>query len=780
MNLSFFSLTRALLAGSLILVAGFPATSAAQSAAGANKRVPFTLKPGEGAFDDDPRPVTAAEQIVNAAGLDAAKLAAAQRQLLAILQKADAPANERQGAAQQLGLVLLTGDPAGHAATLDALAPMLADPAGSDYARLALDRTPGASIDSLYLQALRSSSGRTQLGLIDALGTRGVVAAVPALAGLLNDPATAGAAASALGRIGGPEALDALGKARDRLAPVVIDARLAAAVKTDAATAAKVSGEVYREPAAPLAQRSAALRVLIAANPAGAVEEIHAALSGSQPAFHQVAIESVAFVPVADAGTVLAGRLSSYSPAVQAALVASIARRTEAGAVNGVLALATRSPEEPVRLAAIAALGRMLGGTDIAETLVRIAAASEGDEAKAALASLARLDGPAIDNFVRTGAATDDDDARRAAFIQTLAARNQVEAIPFLLSLRQSPSEALRLKALDALRLIAQPADQPALIAWALGTKDTESSRAVRALIALILRGDDTATRAAPALSALESGDSSARLTLMPVLSRVGGEPAVATAATLARAADEGVAVAAARELTQWRDASALPAIIELISSAPGAPVRDAAVQGAARFLVVRKNATAAQRSLYARQLLALPLDDVDRRAMLTALSLCADQDALAAAKKYLADPATAAVARDAVDAITSNLAGPPALTASDAGDRTALITDGQRDTYWAIPNEPGGWLRLDLHNARPVRKITLDQGLRPREGPARLSVQVSDDPAKPGKPLLEAGGEGEQTVVNMPPGTRGRYVWLRQTGTRPDGQWAVAELIVE
>jgi hypothetical protein len=781
MTLLFFSFTRALLAGSLILAAGLTTTSVAQPAADTTKPVATTPKTADGAFDDDPRPVTAAEQIVNAAGLDAARLAEAQRQLLAILQKPDAPASERQAAAQQLGYVLLTGHPASHAATLDALAPMLAEPARSHYARLALDRTPGAAIDTLYLQALRSSSGRIQLGLVDALGTRSVVAAVPALAGLLKDPATARAAASALGRIGGPDALEALATAKDPLAPAVLDARLEAATKTDAATAAKVAAEIYREPAAPLAQRSAALRALIAANPGGAVEAIHTALIGRQHAFHQVAIESVVSVPNADTGTVLAGRLPAYSPAVQAALVASIARRGEAGAVSGVLALASRSTEEQVRLAAIEALGRMPGVTDTAETLVRVAAIGEGDEAKAALAALARLNGPGIDDFVRTGAAADGDTARRAVFIQLLAARNQTEAIPFLFSLRQSPSDALRLKALDALRLIARPADQPPLVEWALGTTDrTESARAVRALITLILRGDDTATRAAPVLAALESGDSAARLTLLPVLSRVGGAPAVAAAATLARAADEDVAMAATTELAQWRDASALPALVELVSSMPSAAVRDAATQGAARFLAVRKNATPAQRSLYARQLLALPLDPVDRGAMINVLSLCADEEALAAAKQYLADPAAAAVARDAVDAITSNLAGPPALTASDAREGTAWLTDGQRDTFWSIPNAAGGWLRLDLHNTRPVRKITLDQGLREWDSPHRLAVHVSDDPKKPGKPLFEMGGEPDQTLVVLPAGTRARYVWLRQNGTRPDSQWAIAELIVE
>lgn len=773
--------TRVLTAGALLFAAGCTTPNAPKSSAEPARAATPATPVAEGAFDDDPRPLSAAELIVNGAGLDATKLAAAQQSLLALLQKADAPATERQQAAQQLGLILLTGDSAGHAAMLNALAPMLADPMLSAYARLALDPVPSASLDTLYLQALLSTSGRTQLGLIDSVGTRGVTAAIPALAGLLNTPATASAAASALGRIGGPAALETLAQAKDRLSPAILLARLDAAAKVDAVTAAKVAGEIHRDPDAPLAARAAALRQLIAASPTTATEIIHDVLTGPEPAFHRVAIESVVALPHADAGTVIAGRLPDYSPDDQIALVASLAQRHEPGAVSGVLMIANGSPEEKVRLAAMEALGRMPGLVNTASALVQVAATGKGDEAKTALASLARLNGPGIDDFVRTGAATEGDNARRTVFIQLLADRNLTEAIPFLFSLRQSPVESLRLEALDALRSIARLADQPALVAWAVGAPNrTESARAVRALITLILRDGAVATRAAPVLAALDSGDAAARLTLLPVLSRVAGAPALATAARLARLDDEAVARAATAELVRWPDASALPVLIELVTATPKPAIRDAATQGAARFLADRRNATPVQRSLYARQLLAQPLDVASRNATLNVLSLCADRDALATATRFLSDPATAAAAQDAVDAITSNLAGPPAFTASGAGDLTALMTDGQRHTCWVIPNTPGGWLRLDLHNSRPVRTITLDHGSREWDWPDRLAVFVSEDPEKAGEPLLEMEGEHVQTIAKLPAGTRGRYVWLRQNGTRPNNPWAIAELIVE
>lgn len=764
---------RVLLVGSLLLAAGCTTPSVTPKTA-ATPAAPAA----EGVFDDDPRPLTANEMTVIAAGLDPAKLAAVERDLLAALQNPAATPAAVQEAAQQLGFALLAGAPESHAATLAVLAPMLADPARTDNARLALDRVPGPQVDALYVAALPAASGRTRLGLLDAIGTRAIASAVPALAGLLNDadPATAAAAARALGRIGGPAALAALAGARDPLAPVVLNARLTAAGKADAA---RVAGEIYRNSSAPLAQRSAALRRLIAANPADAVDEIHAALAGSEPAFHAVAIESVATLPVSGAGAQLALHLGAYASSVQIPLIAALGNRGDAGAIPGLLP-ALDSADAGVRLAALNALGRLPGNTDVAQRLATIAT-GKGDEAKAAFSSLARLNGPGVDAFIRAGAASSGEPALRAVFIQQIAARNITDAIPSLLSLSSSPVESLRLEALDALRAIAAPADQRAVIDWALAAPTKpEQTRAVRALITIILRDDAGATRADTVIAAIKAGDAPARLALLPVLSRVAGEAALAAVVQLAREPDEAVAKAATAELARWPDATVLPALVELTASTPNAGIRAAAALGSARFLSERANATTAQRSLYTRQLLALPLDAAARIPLLNVLSLCADAEALAAARLHLADPATTATAQDAIDAITSNLAGAPAFTASEAGDKTALLTDGRNYTFWAVPNAPGAWLRADLHHSRPVRKITLDHGRREWDWPDQLEVCVSDDPEKSGEPLVKVEGQHYQTVVSLPSGTRGRYVWLRQQGTRPNNAWAVAEFILE
>jgi HEAT repeat protein len=775
--------TRAVLLATLLLTSGCilfkprpPVAPSVTDSAPGSAAEPATTAV-EGAFNDDPRPPNASEAAVIAAGLDPVKLAAVERTLLAKLQDPAATPAARQEAAQSLGLALLAGPSGAHAGTLLALAPMLTDPARVDNARLALDRVPGPQVDAIYLNAIANATGRTGLAVIESIGARASPSAVPALAALVNDtdPATAVAAIRALGHIGGANALAAIEKASNPLDPDVLNARLAAAARTDAANAAFVANDIYRNPAAPLAQRSAALRGLIAASPEGLIDEIHAALVGAEPAFQAVALESVATLGPAVS---LIRRLPSYAPAVQVSLIKALGTRGDAGAVPGLMLVLDWEIVD-ARLAAIEALGRLPGDIDVATRLATLATGKD-DVAKAAFASLSRLNGPGLDEFILTSAASDDFKVPfRAVLIQQLAARNQTEAIPFLIGLRSSPEETLRLEALDALRAIGTEKEQVALIAWAMGAAKAEQNRAVRAIIAIILRDGNVATRAGIVVNTLNGRDPATRLALLPVLSRVAGPAALSAAGSLAFGEDETVATAATAELTRWPDATALPVLVDLATRGPGEAVRTAATQGATRVLSQSAGVPPADRSAHARALLALPVDSAARLALINVLSLCADQPALDAAKSFLADPATAAVAQDAVDAITSNMAGPPIFTASSARESAIRAGDGKLKTYWSVPLVPGEWLRADLHHSRPVRKITLEQGGREWDFPASVDIQVSDDPDQPGETRVQAEGERYRTVISLPAGVRGRYLWIRQTGTR-SGPWAVAELLVE
>lgn len=100
----------------------------------------------------------------------------------------------------------------GTSRSVPALAALLTDEQLSHSARYALESMPWPEASQALQDALDKTSGLTQAGLINSLGNRRETAAVPALAKRLAnaDAVISTAAATALGKIAGTEALNAL------------------------------------------------------------------------------------------------------------------------------------------------------------------------------------------------------------------------------------------------------------------------------------------------------------------------------------------------------------------------------------------------------------------------------------------------------------------------------------------------------------------------------------------------------------------------------------------
>jgi HEAT repeat protein len=99
--------------------------------------------------------------------------------------------------------------------SVPALAPMLTDQEYSDMARFALERIPGETVDKALLAAMSKAEGKAKIGIVNSLGERGYKPAVGEIGKLVSssDGLLAGAAISALGKIGGSDAVNALDKA---------------------------------------------------------------------------------------------------------------------------------------------------------------------------------------------------------------------------------------------------------------------------------------------------------------------------------------------------------------------------------------------------------------------------------------------------------------------------------------------------------------------------------------------------------------------------------------
>jgi type 1 glutamine amidotransferase len=162
------------------------------------------------------------------------------------------------------------------------LAPMLTNQEYSDMARYALERIPGEAVDKALLAALPKAEGKAKIGIVNSLGERGTKSAVGEIAKLVDnsDKVLAGAAISALGKIGGPDAVTGLDKAlagaADNQKMAVYDAYLKVAEKMVAegnkTGAMKIYGSLNKQ-GVPQLVRTAALKGMVGTSTAKPAEK---------------------------------------------------------------------------------------------------------------------------------------------------------------------------------------------------------------------------------------------------------------------------------------------------------------------------------------------------------------------------------------------------------------------------------------------------------------------------------------------------------------------------
>jgi hypothetical protein len=144
--------------------------------------------------------------------------------------KSDAKYAGKQYACRELSII-------GTEQSVPVLAGMLTNQEYSDMARYALERIPGDATNKALCDALAKADGKAKIGIVNSLGERGCTAAMADIAKCTDssDKVLCGAAISALGKIGGADAVKALDKARDgapdNMKPAIYDAYLKIAEK---------------------------------------------------------------------------------------------------------------------------------------------------------------------------------------------------------------------------------------------------------------------------------------------------------------------------------------------------------------------------------------------------------------------------------------------------------------------------------------------------------------------------------------------------------------------
>ncbi len=769
---------RLLIASAIGLLGGCAGPSVFSPGTGSPKEIPIAaLRSAD--YAGSQTPLDELDRSISAAGADPAKVASLCSAMVRALQQPEASFAAKQALCQRLGRLL--SEQSADAQTLRVLGAMLVDPHQVDIARLALEPVPGPAVDAVFVRTLQASNGAVRLALVQSVGHRRIAAAVPLLAGLLRDPdaPTANAAANALGWIATPAALAELERAPAPDSQVVAEARLRCIGRLSGPDGTQALRSMAGDPALAGPQRAAAWRALLDREPFGATRQILAALSGNDAAIRPVALEAIVTVSSPDLPSALGASLASCSPSIQTALVTALARKGDAAAVPYVLA-ATASPDPDVRMSALAALGMLPGNGDVALWLAAAASAGAPEESMQARESLARLAGEGVGKAVLDGARRAEPAVRRV-FLEEVGLRNMTEAVPLLLETRTDPDTSVRAAALRALGEIAPASCQADLLSWAVSAREgPEETRALRALTNVTLRNPDVAGRSRALVEAIDHGDAAVKVRLLSVLPRLGGDDAASCAGRAALLPQADVAQAAEQSLVQWPDRAALPLLVSAAEHSGVADVREASLKGAMRALERFRRSPAEEPSDLVGRLLASTQDPQARRRLLFLLGRGSSSGALALAGSLENDPLLGDEAKDAVLAIKANQSWPPKPKVSAAQEQAGNIFDNDPQTAWEVQSNGNQWLQVDLGSVRPVRRLTLDQAGHEGNFPAAYEVRVTDDPATPGAALASGSGQTDKTVIELPKGTRGRYVIITDTAAAGTGWWSVTDLQVD
>jgi hypothetical protein len=149
-------------------------------------------------------------------------------------------------------------------------------------------------------------------------------------------------------------------------------------------------------------------------------------------------------------------------------------------------------------------------------------------------------------------------------------------------------------------------------------------------------------------------------------------------------------------------------------------------------------------------------------------------------AEKLAAEPALAEDAGDAILAIKSTLAGAPVPSAAPVGGEVANLFDRSTRSRWGAPAALSQAITVDFRSTRPVRQLVLDNGGAQWGVPDHVEVFVTDDVNQPGEVRGAAAGQPGKTTINLPAGTRGRYLIIRHATDKADEYWALGELVVD
>lgn len=731
---------------------------------------------------DNYAPLSAVAELVTDAKTKAEKQQLAKP--LAAMLSQDVTNDAKKFALRQLYLI-------GDAPQVSAIEPLLTDPELSHMARYALERMPAEEATVALRKALSNAPDNLLPGIINSVGNREDMQATQKLIELSqkDDSEVSRAALSALGEIATPEAREVvikqIGKGSPAFQRTAYDAALSIADKMITQKQTDKASDIYKRlytTEHPHHVRIAALDgMLKLESDARKVTMLTDLLKGDDSRMKAVSARRLVSIPGRELTLAITAMLKSDNHETQVLLLNTLSERGDRSASPAIQQLAVKTKNDAVKTAAIEALIHA-GQTDAVSTLAMIASQSTGQLRNTARNALTKINAPNTNQAI-IQAVGNAETATQSELIRALGERGAESATSQLIELATNLKleEKPRREAIRVLADLAKPVHLKKLLVL-LKSAETPSllQTTTRTVTQVINKHDNPQSLVGDILASADETTNDALAAIIQILSKIGGNKALAFVRKNIKSNSPVVANAANRAIFDWPDEQAADDAIDIIKTTQNQTYRILAMRGLVRMSNTSTQSAAKRIALLKRALEVAGSVD-DKKLILSGLAEIPHKDAIDVIRPFIDDPQLAQEAKLAQDKVTKMITGPPAMTASHGQNKIKNAVDGDASTRWdtAKTQEPGMWFMIDLKTEKTLSSIMLNTRQSANDYPRGYELYLSNNPNNFGKPVVTGKGDGPVTTINFKP-TEARFIKIVQTGSSPGNYWSIHELTIK
>jgi HEAT repeat protein len=379
-----------------------------------------------------------------------------------------------------------------------------------------------------------------------------------------------------------------------------------------------------------------------------AVDIVLGILRSDDQDMQAAAIAMVKEMPGTDVTKALAKELPNLSAKSQVQLLSALSDRGDTAARPAVVA-AVKSEDQSVRIAALRALGQLGNDSDV-ELLSQAAAGSTGAEQKAARDSLYRLRGPNVDKIILASISAADAKTK-VELISSIGQRNIKAGVPTLLETAKDSDRKVRIESLRVLKVVAGPAQLPALVELLINAKSSsDRTEAQKTIAAIAHRIEDKNRQAESVLAALPSvKETVPRCSLLNVLGRIGDNSALPVLTAGLKDESAEIQTEAIRALAEWPTPEPMPDLLKVAENSDNKVHRILALRGFIRLLGLTSDRPADETIEMYKKAMSLAPNAGEKKKVLAGLANMKSLAAMDMAAGYLDNEALSVEAGAAV-----------------------------------------------------------------------------------------------------------------------------------